>query len=209
VGSLTQLQTSVILGSILGDGYLRIMPGRKDAFLEINHAFKAKEYVDWKFNILRSICISEPKRRDGNGQRVAYRFYTRQHPEITELHQQFYLQGKKIIPTELHLDPRILSVWFMDDGSMCRNSDVYLNTQQFSIEDQSKLIQLLKEMGLEARLNRDKIYYRIRFLKSSIPRLKTLLGNHVIPSMKYKLSYNPVETCEHRQDVPYTEVKSV
>jgi hypothetical protein len=40
VGSLTQLQRSVIIGSILGDGYVRIVPGRKDAFLEVNHSIK-------------------------------------------------------------------------------------------------------------------------------------------------------------------------
>jgi len=46
VGSLTQLQKSIIIGCILGDGYLRIFPGRKNALLEINHSLKAKEYVD-------------------------------------------------------------------------------------------------------------------------------------------------------------------
>jgi len=49
VGSLTQFQKFVIIGSILGDGYIRIIPGRQDAFLEINHSLKAKKYVDWKF----------------------------------------------------------------------------------------------------------------------------------------------------------------
>ena len=46
VGSLTQIQLSVIIGSILGDGYVRIIDGRKNAFLEINHSLKAKEYVE-------------------------------------------------------------------------------------------------------------------------------------------------------------------
>ena len=34
VGSLTQLQRSVIIGSILGDGYIRIFPGRKNALMD-------------------------------------------------------------------------------------------------------------------------------------------------------------------------------
>ena len=38
VGSLTQEQKSIIIGSILGDRYLRIVSGRKNAFLEINHS---------------------------------------------------------------------------------------------------------------------------------------------------------------------------
>ena len=42
MGSLTKYQKSLIVGTILGDGYLRIMPGRQDAFLEINHSFSQK-----------------------------------------------------------------------------------------------------------------------------------------------------------------------
>ena len=194
VGSLTQLQKSVIIGSLLGDGYLRIMPGRRDAFLEMNHGIEAKEYVDWKFNILRDICISPPKIRRGNGKRIAYRFFTKQHPELSKIHQWLYRKRKKVVPSNLKLDSVILGIWFMDDGSMCSKSDVYLNTQQFSVKDQKILLKKIKALGLEAKLNKDKEYYRIRFLSSSIPQLRITLKDILIPSMYYKLGYNPVET---------------
>lgn len=187
VGSLTQLQKFVIIGSILGDGYLRIIEGRKDAFLEINHSFKAKDYVDWKYKMLENIVKSKPKSRKGKEGRIAYRFFTRQHPELTDLLEMFYKNGKKIIPTRIKINPIILAVWYMDDGSKCRNSDVYLNTQQFDIEDQKRMLKALRELGLKARLNKDKKYYRIRFLKSSLPRLKKLISKYIIPSMKYKI----------------------
>ncbi len=187
VGSLTQFQRSIIIGSILGDGYLRIVPGRSNAFLEINHGYSAKEYVDWKFKKLKNLCASEPKRYRGNGNRMAYRFWTRQHPELTELYRKFYRRRKKIIPDDLKLDPTILFVWFMDDGSRCRQYDVYLNTQQFSTKDQMKLINKLEQLNLEATLNRDKSYYRIRFLKSSVDCLNRFLKANIIPSMEYKI----------------------
>ncbi|OGY63814.1 MAG: hypothetical protein A3I89_00780 [Candidatus Harrisonbacteria bacterium RIFCSPLOWO2_02_FULL_41_11] len=187
VGSLTQLQRSVIIGSILGDGYLRIFPGRKNALMEFNHSFKQKEYVDWKYLILKNISGSAPKIRKGNGNRIAYRFYSKQIFELSELHKLFYKNGKKIIPDAINLDPIILSVWFMDDGSRCRSVDVYLNTQQFSIADQKKLILALEKLGLKTALNKDKIYYRLRFLKSSLPKLRELLKDKIIPSMKYKI----------------------
>jgi len=194
VGSLTQFQESLIIGTILGDGYLRIIPGRKNAFLEINHSFSQKEYVDWKFEKLQNICVSPPKKRKGNENRIAYRFYTKQYPELTEIYNNFYKNGKKIIPNDLKLDAVSLSVWFMDDGSKCSNSDFYLNTQQFSKEDQLKLLDYLKEVGLVATLNKDKNYHRIRFISSSISKLKELVKETIIPSMYYKISYNPVET---------------
>ena len=179
------------MGSLLGDGYIRMMPGRRDAFLEINHSATQREYVDWKFTVLENISRSAPKERNGNGRRIAYRFYTRQNPELTTLMNAWYVNGKKYIPENISIDRMALAVWFMDDGSMCRKSDVYLNTQQFGLSDQNLLLGLLREMGLEASLNRDKQYHRIRFLKSSVPILKKLITIHVVPSMRYKLGLTP------------------
>lgn len=47
VGSLTQEEYSIVIGKLLGDGYLRIQPGRTHAILEVNHLVEQKEYVDW------------------------------------------------------------------------------------------------------------------------------------------------------------------
>src|ERR1035437_7519296 len=196
-GSLTQLQKAVVIGSMFGDGYIRKLKGRKNAFLEINHFFKQKEYVDWKYSVLENLTKSKPKMRLGKANRIAYRFYTRQLSELTEIMNKFYVGNKKIIP-EIKLDPITLAVWYMDDGSRCRQSDVYLNTQQFDVDDQNKLLRLLKSVGLDATLNKDKEYYRIRFLKSSISRLYKLIGGYIVPSMKYKIGLCPC------RDLPLT-----
>ncbi len=194
VGSLTQYQLSIIIGSILGDGYIRIINGRKNAFLEINHSIKAKKYVDWKYMNLKNICQSPPKKRIIDETRTAYRFYTKQSSELTALFKEFYKNGKKIIPSSIVLNPLILAVWFMDDGSKSRKYDVYLNTQQCSFHDQKVILAKLRGLGLKARLNKDKKYYRVRFLKDSVARLNEIIYPHIIESMKYKLSYDPVET---------------
>ena len=192
VGSLTQLQRSVVIGSLLGDGYLRIVRGRNNAFLEVNHGLKQKPYVDWKYSILRSISRSAPKARKGNGKRIAYRFTTRQHPELTEFLRVFYQGGQKSVPA-IELDPLAIAVWFMDDGSRCRDADVYLNTQ-FDLEGQKRCMALLSGFGIESTLNRDKQYWRIRIKKSSLPKFWALITPYIIPSMNYKVGYNPVET---------------
>jgi hypothetical protein len=187
VGSLTKLQRSIIIGAILGDGYLRIVSGKKNALLEVNHALSQKAYVDWKYEMLKAVCKSGPKSRKSNGARIAYRFNTRQHPEMTKLHTAFYGEGKKSIPDDLVLDPMMLAVWFMDDGSRCRASDVYLNTQQFARHDQERLRESLLELGIESSLNKDKEYSRIRIKKSSIPCLFKSISPYIIPSMTYKI----------------------
>ncbi len=192
---LTNQQKSLIIGSILGDGYIRQLDGRSDAFLEINHSLKAKDYVDHKYKILKNICESAPKERytDEEKTKKAYRFYTRQHKEITDLYNEFYKNKKKIISRNLKLDPVILAIWYMDDGSKTQNKEnaaninIYLNTQQFSLSDQKYLLYLLREIGVNARLNKDKNYYRIRILKESIKTFMDIIDKNIIDSMRYKM----------------------
>jgi len=166
---------------------MRIMPGRLDAFLEINHSLKAREYVDYKFDKLKRICESAPKERTISENRHAYRFFTKQHKELTILYNLFYKDRRKIIPKNLELDPVSIAIWYMDDGSKSRDSDVYLNTQQFSLSDQKKLIFCLRKFGIKARLNKDKKYYRARILKESIGAFMKIIAPQMIPSMRYKM----------------------
>ncbi len=187
--SLTQNQKSVVIGSILGDGYVRKMPGRQDAFLEINHSIKAKEYVDWKYFILKSICLSEPKKRIIDEKRTAYRCFTLQHPEITDLYEKFYTSGKKLIPSGIKIDSLSLAIWFMDDGSKTKKGDVYLNCQQFDLQSQKRLLNYLRIIGIRARLNKDKKYHRIRIYKESIPRFFGIINPFIVPSMEYKIKF--------------------
>ena len=187
MGSLTEFERSIIIGSLLGDGYMRIMPGRSNAFLEINHSIKAKEYVDYKFEKLKRICESAPKKRNTNEGRVAYRFFTKQHKDLTILYEMFYKNKRKIIPKNLLLDPLSLAIWYMDDGSKSRDRDIYLNTQQFSLLEQNSLVDYLAKFGIKARLNKDKKYYRIRILKESIGEFMKIISPYIIPSMQYKL----------------------
>lgn len=194
VERLNQFQKSVIIGTVLGDGYIRIVPGRQHAFLEINHALSQREYVMWKYDVLEGVRGGAPRVRNGNGKRIAIRFTTRQSEEFTQIHSLFYNEGTKIITSEIQLDPLALAVWFMDDGSLCRESDVYINTQQFDTNSQLILIQALKKLDLEATLNKDKQYKRIRFLKKSISKLFELVRPHIIPSMYYKIGLESVET---------------
>ena len=187
MGSLTQEQRALIIGTIIGDGYLRIIPRRKNAFLEVNHSAQQKDYVDWKYSVLQSIVKSKPKLRNGNGNRIACRFYTRCHSEITDLFKYFYKDGKKIIPNSLEINPLSLAVWYMDDGSRSGGS-IYLNTQQFSENDQIILQKLLlNQFDIISNLNKDKQYKRIRIVTRNAKKFCDIIRQFIPQSMQYKL----------------------
>lgn len=194
VGSLTSTQHSVLVGSLLGDGSLRRQGNRKNAHLAVNHAFRSKEYVDWKYKHFQQYVRTPPKLRKGKGKRVAYRFFTRSIPIFTGYYEWFYSERKKCIPRDLKLDPLILAVWFMDDGTKSRSA-CYLNTQSFTLKEQVFLQQLLKKtFGIQSTLNRDKEYFRMRITTESTKWLTKHIGPFILPYFQYKLTNDPVTT---------------
>jgi len=194
VGSLTSAQHAILVGSLLGDGTLRRQGNRLNALLEVNHAHKHRDYVDWKHQHFQDYILSSPKARKGKGVRIAYRFTTRSLPVFTAYHNWFYVNGIKRIPNDLQLDPLSLAVWFMDDGTRIRSA-LYLNTQQFNLQENLFLQKLLLDtFGLQSALNRDKQYFRIRFTTESSKSLRKLIEPYVIECMKYKLANDPVTT---------------
>lgn len=182
VGSLSETQHSLIVGSLLGDGAMRC---KANALLEINHCLAQKEYVDWKYQLLAPLVRTPPKQRNGNGSRMAYRFTTLSLPQLTPYYQAFYSNKRKVIPP-LTLTPLSLAVWFMDDGCKSYRA-LYLNTQQFGLTCQELLMSMLKQQwDIEARLNRDKSYYRLRIAVISVERFKEIISPYLLPQFAYK-----------------------
>ena len=183
VGSLTEEQKSILIGCLLGDETMR---KKKNAHLEINHCYAQKALVDWIYEKFKSLVITEPKWRKGNGKREAYRFATRSLPVLTPFYNQFFPNKKKIIPNGLILDPLTLAVWFIDDVCKSR-SYIYLNTQQFPKNEQLQLIEMLKkQLEIDSTLNKDKTYFRIRIRTQSVRTFIQLVERFVLKEFKYK-----------------------
>ena len=185
VGSLSEEQKSLVLGCLLGDGYMRC---KINAHLQVTHSIHQRSYVDWKYKYLLKYVLTPPKAYKGNGKRIGYRFFTRSLPVFTGFYRRFYIDRKKQVPEDLVMTPLVLAVWYMDDGSKSRQSS-YLNTQQFSLEDQEYLqFVLQRDCGLQSHLDRDKIYTRLRFSVEDSQHLKKVIAPFIFPSFPFKLS---------------------
>jgi hypothetical protein len=91
--------------------------------------------------------------------------------------------------TDVELTPLALAAWFMDDGCRSRNA-VYLNTQQFDISGQRRLLAMLgRQWQIAGTLNRDKCYRRIRVTVDGTKRLAQLVEPYVLPELRYKLPH--------------------
>lgn len=75
----------------------------------------------------------------------------------------------------------------MDDG--CKTASGYiLNTQNFSLIEQEKLVELLKSLfQLEVKIHKDRNNYRLYICSKSIKDFTHLIQCFILPSFKYKL----------------------
>ena len=159
---------------------------KTNALLEINHSYRQRSYVEWKYRHLAELVGTPPRTRRGNGGRVAFRFVTRSLPALTPYYRLFYEGGRKRVP-DVELSPLALAVWFMDDGCRSRNA-VYLNTQQFALSEQRRLLRMLeRQSGIDGALNRDKSYRRIRIIVDGTKRLTAMIEPYLLPELRYKL----------------------
>lgn len=184
---LTNEQHSVLVGSLLGDGYLD--ETTKGYSLRIHHGIKQKKYVDWKYHVLKNIVNSAPKIY---GTRVYFR--TVSHPYLIQLRKEFYSDNCKVIPRKFlkkNINPLALAVWIMDDGTneLSHGRCLKINSQSFTYEEHKFLCKMLKyKFNLESNINKDRKYFRIRFYKPSMPNLINIVRPYILQSMFYKLS---------------------
>lgn len=203
---LTKEEKDILVGSLLGDGCLRIMSRCTVPAFSVSHSEVQKPYVFWKYEKLKRWVRTSPWKeeriyhKDKSRKTFSWRFQTLSNSAFMELWETFYCNGKKIIPDNLSSllrhSPLALAVWLMDDGNK-NHKAVFINTQSFTLDDQYKLPQVLKESyGLNATINKHSIsngkqLYRIRIDTESTRKLSSILHQYLLPEFYYKIPNFP------------------
>lgn len=124
--SLSDREKSIILGSLLGDGSLKIHKGYANARFSFRHSIAQKEYFLWKARELAAIgsdkCVFLQK-ADGWAKLEKLRFQSRALPVLTELYRLTHEQHQFAISRSWlnQLTPLSLAIWWCDDGSIISN----------------------------------------------------------------------------------------
>lgn len=205
---LTSLQRSLIFGSLLGDATMRMGRGAANANFKIEQGLAQREYVLWKYDVLKSIVITKPQLsyrydKDGNKYEKSWWFRTIRHPVLTDIYFMFYTTNKyrcgaKIVPKFIGelIDPIALAIWIMDDGSYSRNK-IDISTYSFSLGD-IHLLQdiILSKFKIKMNFYKDRNKgYRMYCNTEETKKLIEVICPYIIESMMYKIGFhNPVTT---------------
>ena len=206
--TISPMQRSFIIGSLLGDGTMRMGKGAINANFKVEQGLVQKEYVLWKYEILKPLVFTEPKisyRYSAQKEKYpkSWWFRTIRHPLLTEIYNTFYIPngyktGRKIIPKSIiyELDAFGLAIWIMDDGSYNKGS-INISTYSF-LEPEINLLQsvLKKKFNIDAKYYKDRDKgYRMYCNITETKKLISTIKPYIIPSMMYKIGFrNPVTT---------------
>ena len=183
-------QSQIVLGSILGDGYLY-----KNGRLQIEHCEKDRPYVEWKHGKLARLTSGTPKRCVRYDLRtkkryISWRFYTKS--IFKSLRNLFYVKDKKIIPRgKIGLDPLGLAVWFMDDGGRGARTPkgMIMSVRGYCLKDRIYLQRYVqRKFKIKVNLHKNgQLYFPVQ----TVDRFCALIKPYIIPCMEYKLPLTP------------------
>lgn len=124
---LSNTVKEIILGSLLGDGSLKLNPKYKNARFSFRHSIAQKAYFDWKANKLSEISseksVWEQQTDGGFSKLPKLRYQSRALIQLTELYDLTHKRNKFEIRRKWlnYLTPLSLAIWWLDDGSIISN----------------------------------------------------------------------------------------
>lgn len=190
---------AIVIGSILGDGYLAPYNRREQAQLWFKYSDKSFLYLKWLHEKLTPIGVKPLKPKKGYNQ---HQFLTKPSFHLWQLRRIFYPKGKKIIPDEITnflTSPLSIAIWYMDDGNLDFREKYHCNasfaTYNFVKDDCEKLRKTMRinfdiETSVHQSTMRGKVYHRLYVLSKSMKRFVNLVSLHIHPCFSYKINNN-------------------
>ena len=201
--NLIKRQKEILIGTLLGDGCLE--KNGKNVRLRIDHGLNQKDYLDWKYKEFKNLATNKPRMIKGMLHQETKKFYRRWHFstfsffELNDYWYKFYFQKRKRIPyniLELLKSSLSLAVWFMDDGYKRNDCNALrISTDCFNIKEQRLLQECLKKnFKIRTNIHKKGKFWNIYIPSQEAKKFCRIIKPHILPSMEYKIFFDPVTT---------------
>jgi uracil-DNA glycosylase family 4 len=186
---LSPVAYDVLVGTLLGDATVM----GTNAHVHIGHRPGQWGYAMFKASLmseLESHVDTVADRAVGSETaQTSVHVRTRASRAVRTVATDFHATGKKCVPdwVETTLNPRSLTIWFLDDGYMRlrppRRPRAEIATGAFDDVSLGVLLRGLDRLGLPAGFTRNRIHFDVLTTR----RLARMIAPYVPPSMRYKL----------------------
>lgn len=193
---ITSEQRMTILSMVLGDGSLN-----SNGYFVVRHGLKQKEYLEWKYSLLKKIFkLSDIYYHENNGY-GSYEFRTKSYRFLKLYRKIFYGTGRKNTAKRKFLNkltPQSLAIWYMDDGSLIQKkkdgrvhaNELYINTYVSEEENQIYIDYFKEVWDVQFSNALDKGKYRLRCGTKEARKFIEIVKPYVsqVQCMVYKLN---------------------
>lgn len=204
---------SIILGSILGDGSLKIHKNYKNARFKFRHTICQKDYFFWKVSMIKEIESENYvllQKCDGFSKNQKLLYQSRALESLTLIYDRTHFHNKIEIKRKWlnHLTPLSLAIWWLDDGSLISNKRKgVLCTDGFSKDSVDILSNYLFVVwGVSTRvasissrgrkLAKQKEYFRLWFSTTELKKFLRII-----------LPYIPTQSCLSKIMIDYKDLE--
>lgn len=189
---------SILYGGLLGDAHAERRNNGAGTRFSFQQESTHLTYLIWLHTKISSLGYCNPKlpevhTRLGTGGKVRKyaRFHTWTYSNLNWIREEWYKDNIKKVPLSLKelFNPVSLSIWIMDDGGKV-SKGLKLATNNFKYEDCLFLATLLwNQFKLKSSVQSTGTpnQYCIYIWKESMPLLRDIVKNYIVPSMKYKI----------------------
>lgn len=192
----TQLK-EILIGLLLGDLCAHVQEKSVNARLHFAQGEVHKDYLSYLYNLFKMYCSAVPKvskmlAHKQTGKRYSrVSFTTHTLPCFNELYELFYVDGKKVVPSNIAdlITSLSLAYWICDDGSWNKQCKyVVLCTNSFTLVEVELLVAVLNnKWNLKCYVTKQSSGYVIIIPSYSVPILQELLASVMPPMMKHKI----------------------
>lgn len=163
----TEEQWEVLIGTLIGDGCLFKASPNSLHRMNLAHSLKQETYFHYKYEMLKSLIRTEPKKRSWIEKRNGteyheIRFQTRVNPLFSELYEKWYRDGKKIIDYENIKDcgALCLAIKYFDDGHLTKAGQPTISMNDYDVESSKNLQRWLSEkFGVDSAYHKPGVIY--------------------------------------------------
>jgi hypothetical protein len=195
--SLSNELKQILVGLTLGDLNVQKPSINSNVRLRFQQGSVHEEYIFYLYELFKSYCLSAPKFYSQKPDTRTGEIYTKisfntlSLPCFNTIYNLFYLDGKKMMPSNIFdlLTPLGLAYFLCDDGSFCKkDSSIVLCTESFSLREVQLLQEVLEnKFKIKCALNARGNGFRVRIPKKGLPVVQALLKDIMPPMMKYKI----------------------
>lgn len=169
-------------GFLLGDGHI------SKSSCKLEWSVKYEEFSNYLANLFKEYYITQKQYSVFDNRTNKYytsnRGTSRCFAFLKEQRKRWYPDGKKIVPKDVKITPKSVMLWYLGDGCL-RGVNISLSTLCFSKEDNQFLCEKLKQIGIDAHVNKsNNIYIKL----DSVREFFKYIGINEVRCYDYKFN---------------------